>query len=271
MAAKPKPTTKALVSYQDRLAGLSAQARGSEANVATGQFISCKGGRFSIGGNIVKEDTIDVVVVDFALENHYYTTDFDSENPASPVCFSYGRKEEEMAPHADSEEPQCESCAECPMNKFGTASRGKGKACGNIRRLGLILRDQLDNAGDAEVAFLKIPVTSVKGWAQYVKSLSDNLDLPPLGVVTQIAISPDDKSQFKLSFSAIEKIQDIEDIDVDAVLGALLDRQPKVYEDLTKPYAKNEAREEAAPSGRGAKLTGGRAGVKPAVKPGARR
>ena len=264
--AKAKPSasqSKALVSYQDRLAGLSQTARGAEAHVATGKFISCRGGRFSIGGNLVQGDSIDCVVVAHALENHYYTTEYDADNPTSPDCFSFGLKESEMQPHPDCESPQADACKDCPQNKFGTAARGRGKACGNIRRLGIILMDDIGNVADAEILYLKVPVTSVGAWAQHVTKLAA-MELPPLGVVTRISIAPDAKTQFRLGFSAVEKVEDVADIDVNETMNALLDRYEAVYGDLTKPYPKNEERAPAAPAQKmNAKLAGGRTPVKP--------
>lgn len=261
-ATKSAPQTKALVSYQDRLAGLSRQAKGVEAHVTTGKFISCRGGRFSIGGNMVQGDSIDCIVVTHSLENHYYTTEYDADNPTSPDCFSFGLKESEMQPHPDCESPQSENCKDCPMNKFNTAARGRGKACGNIRRLGLILLEDINNAADAEILYLKVPVTSVGAWAQHVTKLAA-MELPPLGVVTRIEIAPDAKTQFRLGFSAVEKVADVEGVDADATLGALLDRYDPVYEELTKPYPKNEERTQAAPAQKqNTKLAGGRTPAK---------
>lgn len=148
------------------------------------------------------------------------------------------------------------------MNKFGTAARGRGKACGNIRRLGLILLDDINNVADAEILYLKVPVTSVGAWAQHVTKLAA-MELPPLGVVTRIEIAPDAKTQFRLGFAAVERVAEVADIDADAALGALLDRYDTVYEELTKPYPKNEERTQAAPAQKpNTKLAGGRTPVK---------
>ena len=58
----------------------------------------------------------------------------------------------------------------------------------------------------SQIAFLKIPVTSVKGWANYVRSLSALHELPYQCFVTAISTRPDPKSQFKIVFEANEKL-----------------------------------------------------------------
>jgi len=42
-----------------------------------------------------------------------------------PECYSL----DSIKPHADSQDPQADTCGECAWDKFGTASKGKGKAC----------------------------------------------------------------------------------------------------------------------------------------------
>jgi hypothetical protein len=58
----------------------------------------------------------------------------------------------------------------------------------------------------AEVAFLKIPVMSVKNYSKYVKQLSADLRRPPHGVITNIYLEPDAKSQFAVKFEVIDSV-----------------------------------------------------------------
>lgn len=232
---KPAPVTAAVNTWDAQLAAFATEAAGQEAGGA-GNFVSTRGGRLSFGGNEVPGNKMNVVIIAAVAENHYYTDRFDPDNPASPVCFAYDTGDgTEMGPHENSSDPQSETCAKCPMNVFGSADTGKGKACKNIRRLGLITEDGLEDVAAAELAVLKIPVTSVKNWGTYVSSLANTLKRPPFAVVTEISCVPDSKTQFKINFKLAGQITDGE------TLQALMERREAVTASLTQPYAPHEA------------------------------
>jgi len=196
------------VAWQDRLKSAIKANLDQEASVQSGAFITTRAGQLQFAGSPFKDNRIDAVVVDAIIENAYYEDVFDPDNPKTPVCFAFGRDDKQMAPHEKSSKPQSETCAACPQNKFGTAEQGKGKACKNIRRLALVAAAPLtaEAVEKSEIAFLKIPVTSVKGWANYVRSLSALHELPYQCFVTAISTRPDPKSQFKIVFEANEKL-----------------------------------------------------------------
>jgi hypothetical protein len=237
MATKGKTGTT-MTNWADALAARAQKAKKAEASVATGGFISLKSGVMSYNGNPVPSNKMNVVILDAILENHMYEGKFDPNNASSPVCFAFGRDEDEMAPHANVGEPQNETCSGCPMNEWGSdQDGGKGKACKNIRRLSMVPADSAESAeavGEAEIAFLKVPVTSVKSWAGYVNQLSA-VNKPPLAYITEISVTPDAKSQFKVNFRAVEAIEDGE------VIGALLNKADASEDALMMPYAANEA------------------------------
>ena len=235
MATKNVPAKKestAVANWQDRLAAMAKASTQQESSVATGQFISTKAGQLTWQGSPAKENKFKVIILDAILENAYYPGDFDPENPQPPVCFAFGRDDKELAPHESSAEPQSEKCDGCKMNEFGTAERGKGKACKNIRRLGMVAADPLSAEGiqKSEVAYMKTPVTSVKSWAAYARSLDALKHLPPLGVITEVGSVPDPKSQFKLTFNYVEDVPQ-------ELLGAVLDRHEEVKESIGFPYS----------------------------------
>lgn len=242
-SAKPAPvkksTGKSLVQWQERLAQEANIAAGIEENVGQGgSFISTRGGRLAFNGAEIPGNKMNVIVIDHILENHMFAGRYDPDTPQSPVCFAFGTNEDEMKPHEKSSEPQHDICRGCPMNEFGTADTGKGKACKNIRRLAIITEDQLDNIEDAQVAYLKIPVTSVKGWAGYVRQLSSTLQRPPFGVITEISIVPDSKSQFKVQFKLVETIDDAD------MFEALFAKRDIVKNEIAFPYAPPSEEEE---------------------------
>lgn len=234
MATKNVPAAKkstAVANYADRMAAMAADAVEQEKSVSTGSFLSFKSGRLSYQGNVIKGDELDVIVIDSILENCYYPSGYDADNPGSPVCYAFGRDDKSMAPHPDSAEPQSDTCANCPQNEFGTAEQGRGKACKNVRRLALIPADAEtpEAVQSAEIAFAKIPVTSVKGWASYVRGLSTLEKKAPIGVVTRIGVVPDDKSQFKVTF---QKMDDVPD----ELMPALIDRYDAGRDNIGFPY-----------------------------------
>lgn len=255
--AAPKKTGTALVNWEDELAKYATEAQAVEASVSTGNFISTKGGRLSYNGGEVPGNKMNVIILDHVLENHFYEGRFDPDTPQSPICFAFGRVEDELAPHEKSDQPQNDTCAGCPNNEWGTADQGKGKACKNIRRLALIPEDGLDDISAATVAYLKVPVTSVKAWAGYVNQLAGSLRRPPFGVITEISIVPDPKTQFKVQFAHVDTIQDAE------VFEAIIAKRSAITEEIMAPYSPpTEAPPAPAPRGRG-KAT---AAAKPAAR-----
>lgn len=235
MATKNTPAvTKggALVNYKERMMALAKQSVESEASVSTGQMIGTKAGQFSWNGQPVAGNKLEVIVADYILENAYYPGDYDSDNPQPPTCFAFGRNDAEMAPHPDSVDKQSDKCSTCPMNKFGTADKGKGKACKNIRRIGLIAAKPLteDALSKGEVAYLKTPVTSGKAWAAYVRGLEALQGLPPQGVITEIGSVPDPKTQFKLTFNMKDTVPE-------KFIPIVLARHEEVKNAIEFPYA----------------------------------
>ena len=93
-----------------------------------------------------------------------------------------------------------------------------------------MVEGDLDKAGTAEIAYMKIPVTSVKGWAGYERQLADTLHRPPMAVVTTVKVEPDAKTQFKVLFTLKRAIDD------DKQIAALFERQEKVAKEIDFPY-----------------------------------
>lgn len=208
----------------------------AEDSVSIGQFMSIKGGILAFQGTPVPGNKLRCVVLEAILENTYYEGEYDQDNPSSPVCFAFGRVEEEMAPHDKAPKPQHEGCASCEWNKFGTAEKGRGKACKNSRRMAIMHADSLDgDLKDAQVAFLKIPPTSLPSWAQYVKQLNTQLGRPPYAVITELSVVGDPRSQFKVTFTLVEVIKDKK------LLGAVYAKHQEVADGIDFPYQPMEA------------------------------
>lgn len=259
--AKKKPST-AIAKWDEELAKYAEAASEMEACVGGGQFFSVRGGLLSWQNSPVPDNEMAVIIVDSVLENVYYEGRFDPEVISPPSCFAFGREESSMEPHEDVVKrgmESHESCEGCPMNEWGSADTGKGKACRNTRRLALISAGTID--GDdvdlfedevfatAELGYLKLPVTSVKGYATYVKQIAGTLRRPPFGVLTKIKVIPDDKTQFKVVFELIDKVPD-------DLMATIMQRRELAEKEIMFPYSldvEDEAPAKKAPHKKAAK------------------
>lgn len=138
---------------------------------------------------------IEVVIVDFVARNMFYENDFDANNIQPPICFAIGPNPSKLVPSPNSPQPQAKSCAECPMNAFG--SRGNGKACKNERLLAVLPPDA---ETDTPLWSASVSPTGIKGFDGYVASVVRTFETPPFGVVTQMGLD-DTKTYASLTFS----------------------------------------------------------------------
>lgn len=270
MATTKKATASkstALVKWDEELAKQAEIAAGMEANTGGGQFFSTKGGILSWQDAPLPGNQMAVIILDSILENVYYEGRYDPDVPQGPICFAFGRDEKTMRPHQiaiDAGGHQHDQCAGCPMNEFGSAETGRGKACRNTRRLAMIPAGTFSQAGKFElfeeeehfasttIGFMKLPVTSVKGYSSFVKQVAGALRRPPFGIVTKVKVVPDPKTQFKVIFEPIMNIPD-------ELMGNIMQRHEEAKSIIDFPYQPND--EESAPTKRGS-----RAGQKPASK-----
>lgn len=234
--AKAKNTTTALAKYDERLAALAKRATDVEASVGSaGNFLSIRGGVLSYQGVQVPGNKMSVVILESILENQWYDQPFDPNNPSSPACYAFGYDQKTMVPHAQAAMPQSEACASCEMMKFGSADRGKGKACKACQRIALITEGDLEHIESAEIAYLKLPFFSTVEYAAFVRLLAEQYKRPPLAFITEITVVPDPKSQFRVKFHMTDKIED------GNALGLLLDLQAKAQAEINFPYPEAEA------------------------------
>lgn len=254
---KTKPTNQ-LMNYDEELAKFATEYSAQEAGAATGQFFGLKGGRLTFNDAPLPNNEMAVILLDGVLENVYYEGAYDPDNPQSPSCFAFGRNEADMVPHEKVPNPVCSKCHGCPMNEFGSAEIGKGKACRNTRRLAMIAAgtmqngrftpfDDLEHYKTAQIAYMKLPVMSVKGYATFVKQLEGALKVPPFAVFTKVRVVPDDKSQFRVTFETLATAPK-------DLIAILIERHKEAKSAIDFPYvpADPEA-EEKKPKGKAAK------------------
>jgi len=199
------------------LAKLNVQAEKSSGGT---QFIATSGGVLKYQDNPIAGNELEVVIISSPIERLYYTARYDPTNSAPPVCFALGTSATGLAPSVLAETPQSVTCDVCPKNQWNSAAGGgKGKACAEKRRLFLVTSDSINTAEDvelAEVAALRIPVTSVKGYSTYVQTIASTLKRPLAAIVTKISLVPDAKTQFKIVFHFVRALDDM------AVIKALI-------------------------------------------------
>lgn len=207
MAKAPtKQPGKALVNWEEKFAGMAKDStKGIE--LPTAKWLSIRAGVLTYGGAEVPDNELRCIILGWTYENQLYEGRFDPKNPSSPVCYAFGTDPDEMAPHEKSEDPKCESCAECPYNEWPEG--GGAKECKNVVRLALIAESDLEDLDAAEVAYLKVPVTSVKNFKYYVaKELRGVIKRPLWAVVTNIIVEASDETQVKVRFELGDKIED---------------------------------------------------------------
>lgn len=219
-----------------------------------GKFFSLQAGVLSYDQNPLPGNQMAVIILADIMENSWYEGEYDPSTPASPKCFAFGHHEDAMEPHekVDQEEyfdRQHDTCNGCPRNEWGSAPKGKGKDCKNVMRLAMIPAGQYKAVGNgrnksieyepyeeeahfarAEVAFLKIPVTSVKYYSKYVKQLAGDIGRPPHGVITNIWLEPDPKSQYKVMFELMDRVDD-------ALLPTIMNRHKAEKSSIDFPYS----------------------------------
>lgn len=247
-----KKTGTALVAWDEELANFAKEAAaGAKVSGEGNKFISFKNG-MSFQGEEIEDDELRCVIVGWTRHNTYYDPKigYDPENPQTPICYSFGQKEEEMVPEEASPDVQCGDCASCPFNQFESAKggKGKGKACKNTIRLALIAETDLDDLDNAEIVYASIPPKSIKNWNNYLaKDLLGKAKRPPWSVITLIKRKPDSKAQFLIEFSNEDLIEDqdlfgpIKDMWDTAMSGITFGYNPRRDEDEDEDEEEEEA------------------------------
>jgi hypothetical protein len=273
--AKKAPATssrKDVALWEEQLAAQADVAAKQEESAAGGQFFSVKGGILTWNDAPLPNNQMAVIILDSVLETVYYEGRYDPDTPQSPVAFAFGRDEKTMVWHENSREDFAgQLCHESDVCQWGSADTGKGKAARETRRLAMIPAGTLNNRGDfeiydeehfvdASIGFMKLPVTSVKGFASFVTQIAGTLRRPPHGIITKVRVVPDAKTQFKVLFEPIENIPS-------DIMGTIMKRHDEAKSVIEFPY-QIEVVEETPPPKRGKAAAAAKA---PAKKPAAKR
>lgn len=201
-------------------------------------------------GARIPEDTLRAVIIDAIPVNENYTKDFDPDGFSAPDCYAFGRafgtgeliKPRDMAPNPeDVAKPFNPTCDGCPAHEWGSADKGRGKACKETQRLAVLAESDLENIEDGEIAYIKLPVTSIKNFAGFSRQLNDVYHRPPMAFLTEIKlvkVTDGSLPGWSVEFKLISQIEEPE------VLDALFDRYDKEIKAIAFPWQKNTETEQ---------------------------
>ena len=195
--AVKKASSGAVVNIMD---ALRAQAEANASRVEPGGGKSICIGQdksFTLPDGTKTREALQLVVVDFVSRNEYYEGAYNKDEITPPACFAIHPEPKQLAPSANSPDKQCDDCASCPMNQFGSAPTGAGKACKNTRLLAVLPPDADD---ETEIWTLKVSPTAIKAFDGFVASVNRAFQLPPVGVVVTVGFS-DAKDYPSLEFT----------------------------------------------------------------------
>ena len=174
--------SNSVVSIKDAIAAQVA-AMGDRIAPPGGSKIKLAAGSMTLPNGTKTPGPLEVVVVDFVATNKFYEGGYDANNISPPVCFAIGTNPLKLVPSPNSPLPQAASCAECPMNQFG--SNGAGKACKNERTLAVLPPDADD---DTPLWVLGVSPTGIKGFDGYVAGVARTFQTIPAGVITTVEL-----------------------------------------------------------------------------------
>lgn len=187
-AVAVKKANTSIVSIKDQIAAQVA-ALGDRIAPPSGSKIKLSPGAMTLPNGTRTPGPLQAVIVDFVAKNQFFVGAYDKDNIVPPVCFAIGTVPAKLVPSPNSPEPQAKSCAECPMNAFGSAPNGKGKACKNERLMALLPPDA---EPDAPLWTLSAGPTSIKGFDSFVASVARTFQTVPAGVITTISMGDGD-------------------------------------------------------------------------------
>lgn len=203
-----------LALFENELAALADASVVAERSAAGAAFMSTKGGVLSYRDVPIADNSIEVVVIASPIERLYYADRYDPTKISGPACFALASVGTGMKPSAVSPAQQHSTCEGCPKNEWGSAPNGgRGKACRETRRLLMVTADSIGTTAaviTAEVAALRPPVTSLKGFATYLQTVAMGTRRPLAGAITKISVVPDPKNQFRVNFGFVKGIEDLD-------------------------------------------------------------
>lgn len=145
------------------------------------------------------------------LSKIWYENGYVEGSNAAPDCSAANG----LKPDAGVPKPQHTVCATCPKNQWGSDPRGgKGKACGDSRRLAVVPLQDIPNESLGGPLLLRVPAASLQDMAAFSNSMQSK-GYPYYSIGVRVGF--DAKESYpKFEFSAIRPLTDAE---ADIVIG----------------------------------------------------
>lgn len=223
-----------------------------------------------IDGEMQPAPYIDVVILDIGPSADrkqnakvWYAKAFtEGEETAAPDCSS----DDGISPRADSKNKQSDQCATCAKNVWGTGKEGKGRECGDSKRLAVSTADNMKAP-----MLLTVPAGSLGGLNEYLNWLLKKGVEVCYATVTRIGFDYT-AAHPKLTFKAIGWVSEdptpyLENEQIDFIVGRKALPARERTDDIPgdKPaFAKKVEKPTAPPAEQAAE-----APKKPAAKPAA--
>ncbi len=186
-------------------------------NKPAGNTIGIRNSKFTYKQEVIGRTMI-AIAVDFVHAQTWYEEDFDPDNPSVASCAALSVSGEEMQPLKESPLIQSEFCDGCPLDAWGSADRGRGKACGQQYKVAVVAAGPGETLATCEMAVMTLPPTSLKNWDTYVKGVAKGSKRPPYAVYTRFSFVEDEEWPV-LEFEADRLITDVGE--ANAILGRL--------------------------------------------------
>jgi len=213
----------ALMSIQEQIQQQLARQNETAASLrSSGSYIAFKNAQLKVDGISIPANVLDVRVLAAISERAWYSKDFDADVVQVPDCYALNG----IVPHEEAANPQADTCTDCPHNKWGSAVRGKGKACRESARV-IVIPANVPLAS-AQMYTAKIPVTSLGTVTSFTSRCGQASRL--MGeFVTKLSVVEDNKTFFKVHLTPVEITPDMD-------MAALLTVQNAAYNLAMTPY-----------------------------------
>ena len=221
-AAAPKPGT-AVLSIQEQIAAQIARQNVTAQGLrSSGSYIAFKNAQLKVDGIAIPANELNVRVLAALSERAWYSKDFDADAVQVPDCYALDND----VPHEQAANPQADTCAECKHNKWGSATRGKGKSCRESARV-IVIPANVPLAS-AQMYTAKVPVTSLSTVTSFTSRCGQANKL--MGeFVTKLSVVEDRKTFFKVHLTPVEVTAEMD-------MAELLKVQDRAYQLAMTPY-----------------------------------
>ena len=198
------------------------------------------------------EAALEVVIVGVSpnISKAYYEKKWNEGDSGAPDCSSVNG----VHPDAASPKKQCDSCAACPQNMWGSRVSDQGKkakSCQDGRRIAVVPAADIANTDFGGPMLLSLPPMSLSNLSMFAKELG-RLGGQPFMVATQLTFAPE-LAYPQIEFKALRWVTDEEAV----IVKEMLD-DPQIGRMLTEEI---EATEKPAQT----EATSGLAGGPPAT------